>query len=111
MPVVSLLASCEQPHLAPCGASQKATLTAHWWRGLFAFRECTVKGGHARQVRHNLTRTTGWEAVMRIRCSKGLRISAFHGHFFIRSTDLLALPQARSLPRKGFERVSWHKHI
>ena len=34
---------------------------------------------------------------MRIRCSKGLRISAFHGHFFIRSTDLLALPQARSL--------------
>ena len=35
----------------------------------------------------------GWEAVMRIRCSKGLRISGFHGHFFIRSTDLLALPQ------------------
>ena len=30
---------------------------------------------------------------MRIRCSKGLRISAFHGHFFIRSSDLLALPQ------------------
>ena len=30
---------------------------------------------------------------MRIRCSKGLRISSFHGHFFIRSTDLLALPQ------------------
>lgn len=29
---------------------------------------------------------------MRIRCSKGLRISAFFGHFFIRSTDLLALP-------------------
>lgn len=29
---------------------------------------------------------------MRIRCSKGLRISAFYGHFFIRSTDLLALP-------------------
>lgn len=33
---------------------------------------------------------------MRIRCSKGLRISGFHGHFFIRSTDLLALPQVRS---------------
>ena len=29
---------------------------------------------------------------MRIRCSKGLRINAFYGHFFIRSTDLLALP-------------------
>jgi len=41
---------------------------------------------------HNLLRETGWEAVMRIRCSRGLRISSFHGHFFIRSTDLLALP-------------------
>ncbi len=35
---------------------------------------------------------------MRIRCSKGLRISAFHGHFFIRSTDLLALPQVPHPP-------------
>ena len=34
---------------------------------------------------------------MRIRCSKGLRISHFHGHFFIRSTDLLALPQVSDL--------------
>ena len=29
---------------------------------------------------------------MRVRVSRGLRISAFHGHFFIRGTDLLALP-------------------
>jgi hypothetical protein len=42
--------------------------------------------------RRNLSRETAWEAVMRIRCSKGLRIAAFFGHFFIRSTDLLALP-------------------
>jgi len=47
------------------------------------------------EIRHNLARPTAWEAVMRIRCSKGLRISSFHGHFFIRSSDLLALPQAR----------------
>lgn len=45
------------------------------------------------ELSHNLTRTTGWEAVMRVRMSKGLRISSYHGHFFIRSTDLLALPQ------------------
>ncbi len=50
-----------------------------------------MKLGH--DVRHNLSRPTAWEAVMRIRCSKGLRITAFHGHFFIRSSDLLALPQ------------------
>ena len=27
-----------------------------------------------------------------VRVSRGLKISAFHGHFFIRGTDLLALP-------------------
>ncbi|KAK9850792.1 hypothetical protein WJX84_010745 [Apatococcus fuscideae] len=53
-----------------------------------------------RELCHNLTRTTGWEAVMRIRCSRGLKISNFHGHFFIRSTDLLALPQVD--PDKAF---------
>lgn len=26
------------------------------------------------------------------RCSKGLTISSFHGHFYIRSRDLLAIP-------------------
>jgi hypothetical protein len=36
------------------------------------------------EVMHNLTRPTAWEAVMRIRCSKGLKIAAFHGHFFNR---------------------------
>ncbi len=36
---------------------------------------------------------TGWEGVMRVRCSKGLSISQFHGHFFVRSIDLLSLPQ------------------
>ena len=32
------------------------------------------------------------EAVLRVRASRNLRMSAFHGNFFIRSTDLLALP-------------------
>jgi protein transport protein SEC24 len=52
------------------------------------------------EVRRNLTRPTAWEAVMRVRCSKGLRVSSFHGHFFNRSTDLLALPTCD--PDKGF---------
>lgn len=41
---------------------------------------------------HDLNRITGFEAVMRIRCTKGLRVSNFYGNFFIRGTDLLALP-------------------
>ncbi|BGP16188.1 COPII subunit [Rhodosporidiobolus nylandii] len=32
------------------------------------------------------------EAVMRVRASRGVRMSAFHGNFFVRSTDLLSLP-------------------
>lgn len=33
-----------------------------------------------------------YEAVLRLRCTKGLRATGFHGNFFVRSTDLLALP-------------------
>ncbi|KAH8113877.1 CPII coat sec24 protein [Phellopilus nigrolimitatus] len=32
------------------------------------------------------------EAVMRVRATKGLRMASFHGNFFVRSTDLLAMP-------------------
>ena len=39
-----------------------------------------------------LTRKIGFEAVMRIRCSRGMSLHTFHGHFFVRSTDLLSLP-------------------
>uniref|UniRef100_A0A1I7XEE0 Piwi domain-containing protein n=1 Tax=Heterorhabditis bacteriophora TaxID=37862 RepID=A0A1I7XEE0_HETBA len=38
-----------------------------------------------------LTRKIGFEAVLRIRSSRGLALSAFYGNFFVRSTDLLAL--------------------
>jgi protein transport protein SEC24 len=41
---------------------------------------------------HSLQHFTGWEAVMRMRCSKGLRISTFHGHLHVRSNDLVVLP-------------------
>jgi len=30
--------------------------------------------------------------VLRVRASKGIRISAYHGNFFVRSTDLLSVP-------------------
>jgi protein transport protein SEC24 len=39
-----------------------------------------------------MTRKIGLEAVMRVRCTRGLAIHTFHGNFFVRSTDLLALP-------------------
>jgi len=46
----------------------------------------------AAELSRSLVRETAWEAVIRIRCSRGMKVSSFHGHFFNRSTDLLALP-------------------
>lgn len=37
---------------------------------------------------------------MRVRCTRGLTIHTFHGNFFVRSTDLLSLPNVN--PDAGF---------
>lgn len=47
-----------------------------------------------------LTRKIGFESVMRLRCTRGLQIHTFHGNFFVRSTDLLSLPNVN--PDAGF---------
>lgn len=51
-------------------------------------------------LRRYLTRKIGFEAVMRIRCTRGLALHTFHGNFFVRSTDLLSLPNIN--PDAGF---------
>jgi len=51
-------------------------------------------------LKRYLTRKIGLEAVMRLRCTRGLSIHTFHGNFFVRSTDLLALPNVN--PDAGF---------
>ncbi|XP_070699471.1 protein transport protein Sec24A [Pempheris klunzingeri] len=53
-----------------------------------------------KDLKRYLTRKVGFEAVMRIRCTKGLSIHTFHGNFFVRSTDLLSLPNVN--PDAGF---------
>ncbi|XP_063279804.1 protein transport protein Sec24B isoform X4 [Prinia subflava] len=53
-----------------------------------------------KDLKRYLTRKIGFEAVMRIRCTKGLSIHTFHGNFFVRSTDLLSLANVN--PDAGF---------
>ncbi|KAB1280759.1 Protein transport protein Sec24A [Camelus dromedarius] len=53
-----------------------------------------------KELQRYLTRKIGFEAVMRIRCTKGLSIHTFHGNFFVRSTDLLSLPNVN--PDAGY---------
>ncbi|XP_036199393.1 protein transport protein Sec24B isoform X4 [Myotis myotis] len=53
-----------------------------------------------KELKRYLTRKIGFEAVMRIRCTKGLSMHTFHGNFFVRSTDLLSL--ANINPDAGF---------
>ncbi|XP_053603191.1 protein transport protein Sec24B isoform X2 [Plodia interpunctella] len=54
----------------------------------------------SRTLQRYLTRKIGFEAVMRVRCTRGISIHTFHGNFFVRSTDLLSLPNVS--PDAGF---------
>ncbi|GIX65851.1 protein transport protein Sec24, putative [Babesia caballi] len=46
----------------------------------------------AEEIRHVVTRETGWESVMRIRFSAGWKASKFYGNCMIRGSDLMVLP-------------------
>jgi len=43
-----------------------------------------------------LTQQTAFESVMRIRCTKGMKITNFYGNFHIRGQDLMALPSCNT---------------
>ncbi|CAH1098646.1 unnamed protein product [Psylliodes chrysocephalus] len=60
----------------------------------------TLCENFTRSFRRYVARKIGFEAVMRIRCTRGLSIHTFHGNFFVRSTDLLSLPNIN--PDAGF---------
>lgn len=53
--------------------------------------------------RYNLVRQVGLEAVLRFRYSRGLKINTFHGNFFVRSHNLIVLPNANPDASYGFQ--------
>ncbi|OAK94663.1 hypothetical protein IQ06DRAFT_259849 [Phaeosphaeriaceae sp. SRC1lsM3a] len=36
----------------------------------------------AKEIKHTVTRETGYQALMKVRCSNGLQVSAYHGNFY-----------------------------
>jgi len=57
------------------------------------------------QLNKTLTTETAFEAVMRTRVTKGMKISNYYGNFFIRGTDLMALPNVNPDSVFGFDLV------
>jgi protein transport protein SEC24 len=66
--------------LAACHAAA-AAVQVYYYPGFSKMRDAPKLTA---ELMRNLTRPTAWEAVMRIRCSRGLKIGSFHGHFFNR---------------------------
>ncbi|KAJ2651864.1 COPII subunit [Coemansia sp. RSA 1250] len=46
------------------------------------------------EIAHMVSVPVSMESVLRVRASRGLRVSSYYGSFFLRSMDLLALPAA-----------------
>ena len=75
----------------PVGSSRFTGGSLYYYPGFNAAKtEDAVK--FASELTHFVSRSMGLEAVLRVRCTKGIRADAFHGNFFVRSSDLLALP-------------------
>ncbi|OQS03712.1 transporter Sec24 [Thraustotheca clavata] len=57
----------------------------------------------AAELTHSLTRETGWEAIIRLRCTKGVRFTNYYGNAFLRGPDLLAAPCVHTDAAFGIE--------
>ncbi|KAL8429052.1 hypothetical protein Efla_005870 [Eimeria flavescens] len=69
---------------------------AQFTSGELRFYPCFTKQQYGAkliaEIDRVLSRVTGWEAVMRIRVSRGWKVSQRHGRFYLRGSDLFVLP-------------------
>lgn len=84
--------------VASLGSLSRYTSGQVYWYGGAPYASGFSESGDGARFRgdlvHDLTRTTAFEAVMRVRATRGVAITNFYGNFFIRGQDLLALPNA-----------------
>lgn len=92
--VDTFLFSGQYTDIATVGALSKFSAgQVYYYPGFSADRDSEK---FSRELAHNLSRETGWEAVMRVRCTKGMRLTNFYGNSFLRGPDLLALPSVNA---------------
>ncbi|KAJ9581283.1 hypothetical protein L9F63_023555 [Diploptera punctata] len=107
------LINCQYSDLATLSGISRFSGGCIYHFPLFKASNTIMADSLERSFRRYLTRKIGFEAVMRIRCSRsyllrcmipglsqGMAIHTFHGNFFVRSTDLLSLPNVN--PDAGF---------
>ncbi|KJE94626.1 protein transporter SEC24 [Capsaspora owczarzaki ATCC 30864] len=80
--------------------SRHSSGSCYFYPGFHAARNPDMNTKFISEFARNLTRPLGLEAVIRVRCTQGLTPHSFHGNFFLRQTDLLALPTVN--PDHGF---------
>ena len=73
-------------------ASRYSSGSVHYFPEFHGSKNLPMTEKFRKDFKRYLTRSIGFEAVMRLRCTKGMNIHTFHGNFFVRSTDLLSLP-------------------
>lgn len=88
------LFSGQYTDLATLSVLSKYTSGSTYYYPAFLAQRDSAKYEH--DLHHNLVRATAFEAVMRVRATRGIRFSNFYGNYFIRGTDLLALPNCTS---------------
>jgi protein transport protein SEC24 len=92
--VDTFLFSAQYTDLATISVLSKYTAGACFYYP--AFNSLRDGAKFERELTHTLTQSTGFEAVMRVRATRGIRITNFYGNYFVRGTDLLALPNVTS---------------
>lgn len=92
--VDTFLFSAQYTDLATIATLSKYTGgSTYYYPGFYSPRD---GGKFEKELAHDLTRSTAFEAVMRVRATRGLRFANFYGNYFIRGSDLLALPNCTS---------------
>eukprot|EP01028_Stygiella_incarcerata_P011353 TRINITY_DN637_c0_g2_i2.p1 TRINITY_DN637_c0_g2~~TRINITY_DN637_c0_g2_i2.p1 ORF type:complete len:1023 (-),score=238.34 TRINITY_DN637_c0_g2_i2:882-3950(-) len=82
--------------------SQLSRFTGGTVRMYSSYRSQTHRNTLSADVRRTLSSSIAFESVMRIRCSMGLKAGDFTGNFFLRSNDLMAVPNIQEDHAIGF---------